>query len=145
MKILLIFLPILALPLTRLSAIGINLDQIQFGIGFVSLNVSPPFSHIQVGNLDVPPENPNYEFTWNFANSEESATFAGTTYIRGSLRTIAKFAFTLSETVDFLLSGGVRHSEGLPSAFTSLDAVLGPYQIGSSVLDIISVGLCPLL
>jgi protein with PEP-CTERM/exosortase system signal len=130
--------------LNNAPALGITLNQVNFGIGPLSLNVSPPFSSIHVDNLTVPSESPNYEFSWGFANLEDSATFAGFSYIRGgSLSTSARFAFTLTEAADFLLSGGVRQSEWIPTSFTTLTAALGPYQISHTRLDLQTIGTIP--
>ncbi len=131
MKILLIFLPILALPLTRLSAIGITLDRITFAIGSTQIEVSPPFSRFSADNLANPWEDPNYGvYSW-FTNTEESASFDGHWYVRGAgLSTGATLRFTLAEPVNFLVTGGIRQPEWLPTSFTSLSTTLGPVGAG---------------
>ena len=126
MKILLIFLPILALPLTRLSAIGITLDRIQFSVGLDSIEVYPPFSRFKVSNEAYPFFSPNYTFDWRYGNTEESAFLSGSWYVRGfGLYSGANVSFTLTEPVSFLLTGAIRQGEWAVQSFTSLSASLG--------------------
>jgi hypothetical protein len=151
MKFLLIFLPILALSLGRLSAIGITLDRIQFTIGPTQLEVSAPFSHFSADNLADPSQDPNFDIDWGFTNTEEFANFNGHLYVRGGeLFSSATLRFTLTEAVNFLVTGGIRQPEWLSVSFTSLSAALGPvgpgvtYGSSMSALDF-GIGSLPSL
>ncbi len=142
MKILLIFLPILALPLARLNAIGITLNEVWLGnslngsqITYMEMPAST-FSGVRI--TDAVPFFPtafnNLDLYWNYTNSTQQAVFDGNWFLRGGqFSASAILQFTLTEPVSYLVTGNVRNHDNLASDFASMNATIG---FGDSPFDL---------
>jgi hypothetical protein len=142
MKILLTFLPILALSLARLNAIGISLDRIDFTTshgGIVTrTEISTPSFIVEVTN----PFTTRISMGWAFTNTANEAFFDGSWFLlnRGTGLSFPSetsvnttYRFTLTEAVNFAVNGAVGFlDDGI--GLNSLNALIGPNPtFGSSV------------
>ena len=138
MKFLLIFLPILALPLARLSALGITFDRVSF-TSIITDPYSPPGTEVEydpsfhvfpfgIGEVSEPNA---LKGLWTFRNTPYEAVPDGTWFMQGSLQLQTRFYLTINEPLSFFITGEVRQlvDAGEPIGGiegTFLNALFGP-------------------
>jgi hypothetical protein len=128
MKFLLTFLPILALSLARLSAIGISFDRVWFESRVldpygpsIEIEQDPSFHAIPLSIGDASDSN-TLKGLWRFTNTPNEAILDGTWYMQGSLIYNAYFTFTISEPVSYFITGEIRQ---LVDTSTPLGGTIG--------------------